>query len=94
MAEIKEEHHEKGGRWYVEEAGKTIAEMTYINSGNTRFIIDHTEVDESLRGQGVGYDMVSKAVERARKFKLKILPLCPFAKSVFDKKTEYADVLF
>lgn len=68
--------------------------MTYLNSGETRIIIDHTEVDESLRGQGVGYDMVKLAVEMAREKGIKILPLCPFAKSVFDKKPEYADVLF
>ncbi|NVK05259.1 MAG: N-acetyltransferase [Flavobacteriia bacterium] len=91
---IQSEHHEKGGRWFVERDGKTIAEMTYLNSGETRIIIDHTEVDESLRGQGVGYDMVKLAVEMAREKGIKILPLCPFAKSVFDKKPEYADVLF
>lgn len=92
--EIQASQNEKGGRWFVEENGKTIAEMTYIRSGETRIIIDHTEVDESLRGKGVGYQMVGLAVEMARKDGLKIMPLCPFAKSVFDKKTEYADVLF
>lgn len=91
---IQSDHHDKGGRWFVESEGKTIAEMTYLNSGDTRIIIDHTEVDESLLGQGVGYDMVKLAVERAREKGIKILPLCPFAKSVFDKKPEYADVLF
>lgn len=92
--EIKSEHNDKGGRWYVEDGGKTLAEMTYLNSGDTRIIIDHTEVDEQLRGQGVGYKMVALAVEMAREKSIKILPLCPFAKSVFDKKTEFADVLF
>lgn len=91
---IQSEHHEKGGRWFVEENGKTVAEMTYISSGPSRIIIDHTEVDEELRGKGVGYDMVALAVEKARAESLKILPLCTFAKSVFNKKTEYADVLF
>jgi len=33
-------------------------------------------------------------VEWARASGKKILPLCPFAKSVFDKKPEYRDVLF
>lgn len=91
---IQEEHNDKGGRWYIEEGGELIAEMTYINSGKERIIIDHTEVGEALRGQGVGYELVKLAVDRARELKVKILPLCPFAKSVFQKKTEYADVLF
>jgi uncharacterized protein len=37
---------------------------------------------------------VHTAVEYARANHIKILPLCPFAKSVFDKKgAEFADVL-
>lgn len=91
---IQEEHHEKGGRWFVIEGDQLKAEMTYITSGPERIIIDHTEVDESLRGEGVGYKMVEKSVEWARQNQLTILPLCPFAKSVFAKKTEYADVLW
>ena len=38
--------------------------------------------------------MLAKAVEFARQNNIKIMPLCPFAKSVFDKVAEYQDVLF
>ena len=34
-----------------------------------------------------------KAIEFARNKAIKILPLCPFAKSVFDKTPEYQDLL-
>jgi hypothetical protein len=34
----------------------------------------------------VGYQLVKKAVDYAREKQIKIMPLCPFAKSVFDKK--------
>ena len=37
--------------------------------------------------------MVAKVVEFAREKSIKIMPLCPFAKSVFDKVTEFQDVL-
>jgi predicted GNAT family acetyltransferase len=33
-------------------------------------------------------------IEMAREKHIKILPLCPFAKRVFDKTEEYKDVLF
>jgi predicted GNAT family acetyltransferase len=56
-------------------------------------IVDHTEVDDELRGKSVGYQMVQNAVQYARNHQMKILPLCPFVKSVFDKKPEYNDVL-
>ncbi len=44
-------------------------------------------------GKGFGKKMVTKAVEFAREKGIKILPLCPFAKSVFDKTPEFRDVL-
>jgi uncharacterized protein len=70
------------------------AEMTYSMTGTNLMIIDHTEVSDELKGKNVGYQLVQAAVEFARKKQIKILPLCPFAKSVFDKKgAEFADVL-
>lgn len=68
-------------------------EMTYVFAGESKFIIDHTEVNEAFAGQGVGLKMVLASVDFARKNNLKILPLCPFARSVFDKRPELGDVL-
>lgn len=67
--------------------------MTYTWAGSDKFIIDHTEVNPDFSGQGVGKKMVMAAVEFAREKDLKIIPLCPFAKSVFDKVAEIRDVL-
>jgi predicted GNAT family acetyltransferase len=71
------------------EAGR----MTYTWAGTDKFIIDHTEVNPGFAGQSVGKKLVMAAVEYARKNNLKIMPLCPFAKSVFDKTQEIHDVL-
>jgi len=81
------------GSFYIEESGTRLAVMTFSKAGNSLIIIDHTEVSNSLRGTGAGKQLVTSAVEYARKNNLKILPLCPFAKSVFDKTPEFADVL-
>jgi predicted GNAT family acetyltransferase len=83
----------KKGFFYAEENGKQLAEMTYVWAGSDRIIIEHTEVDEVLKGKGVGKQLVEKAVEFARMKGIKIIPLCPFAKSVFDKVKELRDVL-
>jgi hypothetical protein len=72
------------------EAGK----MTYTWAGDSKFIIDHTEVHPNYNGQGVGKKMLMKAIKMARDKNVKIVPLCPFAKSVFDKTPEIRDVLF
>ncbi len=68
--------------------------ITYSMAGETKMILDHTEVNEKYAGQGVGKSIVLYIVDYARKNNLKILPLCPFAKSVFDKTKEIHDVLF
>jgi uncharacterized protein len=80
------------GMFYVGQDGAILAEMVYSMAPN-KMIIEHTEVDESLEGKGVGKQLVHTAVEYARTHNIKIVPLCPFAKSVLDKTTEWQDVL-
>ena len=68
--------------------------MTYSMAGESLMIIDHTEVSEELRRENIGYQLVHMAVESSRTNQIKILPLCPFTTSVFDKKgAEFDDVL-
>ncbi|MGV3631371.1 MAG: GNAT family N-acetyltransferase [Bacteroidota bacterium] len=73
--------------------GILAGKMTYSWAGETKFIIDHTEVDKQFSGKGVGKRLVMEAVQFARKNQLKIVPLCPFARSVFEKTPEIRDVL-
>lgn len=93
MLEVKHEEHESKGAFYIEEGGKRMAEMTYSKAGADRIIIDHTQVDDKIRGQGAGEKMVEEAVVYARKKGINIIPLCPFARSVFNKNPELRDVL-
>lgn len=92
--EVLHNKNDKKGSFYVEVDGTRKAEMTYTWAGSTKMIIDHTEVDDSLRGKKVGYLLVEKAVEFARENHVKILPLCPFANYVMEKNTDYKDVIF
>ncbi|MDP2161302.1 MAG: GNAT family N-acetyltransferase [Flavobacterium sp.] len=90
---IKLESNDKNGFFSVEIDGKTEAKMTFVFAGTDKIIIDHTEVNPGNNGKGLGKKMVTAAVEMAREKNLKIIPLCPFAKSVFDKTSEFRDVL-
>jgi len=81
------------GMFYVGQDGAILAEMVYTMTTPTKMTIEHTEVDDSLAGKGVGKQLVFTAVEYARTHNIKIVPLCPFAKSVFDKVAEWHDVL-
>jgi predicted GNAT family acetyltransferase len=92
--EIQQTNDTRRGYFEAIEDGKEAGKMTYTWAGDSKFIIDHTEVNEEFNGQGVGKKLVMAAVEYARANNLKIIPLCPFAKSVFDKVEEIHDVLF
>ena len=81
------------GQFYVSVDGKQEGKMTFVFAGNDKIIIDHTEVSPGNNGKGYGKKMVAKAVEYAREKNIKIIPLCPFAKKVFDKTPEFRDVL-
>jgi uncharacterized protein len=91
--EIKFEETESKGAFYIEENGKRAAVMTISKAGGNIMIIDSTHVDDALRGKNAGKQLVEAAVNHARKFQYKIIPLCPFAKSVFEKVKDYQDVL-
>jgi len=86
-------YNEKNGHFFVSVDGKEEAKMTFVFAGNDTFIIDHTEVNPGHNGKGFGKKMVDRAVDFARENNYKIIPLCPFAKSVFDKTPEFKDVL-
>jgi uncharacterized protein len=92
MDEIKREQKGQRGAFFIERGGKRLAEMTF-SVGGVIAIIDHTDVDDALRGTGAGARLVKAAVEWARAEGMQLMPLCPFAKSVFDKTPDYADVL-
>ena len=92
--DIQQKDDGKRGAFFIADNGNVAAEMTYVWAGDHKIIIDHTRIDESLRGKNVGRQLVHRAVEFAREKGLKVMPLCPFAKRVFDRVEEYGDVLF
>ena len=93
MSEVQIRINDNKGTFYIEVEGKQEAMMTFDFAGQDKIIIDHTEVNPGNEGKGFGKKMVTKAVEFAREKGIKIIPLCPFAKKVFDKTPEFRDVL-
>jgi uncharacterized protein len=91
--EIQQQDNDTKGSFYIEQDGNKLAEMTYVWVGTQKIIIDHTEVSDALAGKGAGKQLVAAAVSFAREKGIKIMPLCPFAKSVFDKTPAYNDLL-
>jgi predicted GNAT family acetyltransferase len=81
---VKREEHGHRSSFFLEKDGARVAEMT---------MIDHTEVSDTLRGQGAGRQLLDAAVAWARETNAKFIPVCPFAKAQFDKDPSIRDVL-
>lgn len=69
------------------------AEITYVPTGESKIIIDHTYVSDEHRGQGLAKLLLNEVVRYAREENKKIIPLCPYAKAQMEKNEEYHDVL-
>jgi len=92
---MKIEKHDDGKKGYFEllDDKKQLGKMTFTWAGPKKFIIDHTEVDPGYKGEGLGRKLVKAGVDFAKENKLKIIPLCPFAKKIIEKNEEFQEVL-
>jgi uncharacterized protein len=89
------QHKQEGdkGLFFVGLDGAIQAELVYHLSKAGNMVIEHTQVDSSLAGKGVGKQLVETAVAFARTNQIKIIPLCPFANALFKRIPEWSDVL-
>ena len=70
-----------------------LAKIIFLPSGENKIIIEHTYVSDSLKGQGIGQQLVEKVAEYARNENLRIIPECTYARKVMTRGDEYRDVL-
>ncbi len=75
--------------------GRLMVEVTSqsIDDGQA-WAVDHTFVDESLRGQGIAAQLIEAVVAAARKEGKTIELLCSYAVHAFHNHPEYAGVIF
>lgn len=67
--------------------GKT-ALVEYIKAQD-RIYLTHTEVPQSLEGQGVGSALIKAVLQEVEEMKLGLVPLCPFVAMYIKKHPEY-----
>jgi hypothetical protein len=53
----------------------------------------HTEIDPQFEGQGVGGELVKRALDDVRARGERVIPLCPFVSAYIDNHAEYADLV-
>lgn len=91
--EILLDINDNKGTVYVGNLNEPDAAMTFYHDEDGNMVVDHTEVSDKLRGQGAGRQLLDTIVAHARSENRKIIPVCPFVKSVFKKDNSIADVL-
>lgn len=90
---IQHEEDAHRGAFFIERDGKRPAQLTYSRANPGLVIIDHTEVDSNLAGQGVGRTLLDAAVHWARGTGTKVIAICPFAAAQFARDPSIRDVL-
>ena len=53
----------------------------------------HTEVDPQFEGEGVGSELVRKALDDVRSRGERVVPSCPFVRAYIERHGDYADLV-
>ena len=78
------EFQREPGRIYAEEEGRVIAEVTFPDRDGAADI-DHTFVDDSLRGQGVAGELMRRAVALLTEQGKQVTATCSYAAHWLEK---------
>jgi predicted GNAT family acetyltransferase len=93
MSDFTVADHPERHRYEVrDDDGDVVGFSAYKRAGDA-VVFTHTEVDDSLEGQGVGSKLVRGALDDVRAAGLSVRPLCPFVKAYIDEHPEYADLV-
>lgn len=91
---IIEDIHEHEAYFYLEKDGNRVGQMD-CSLNNEQLIIQETKAQAlpEIQFEEEGRLLLMYAINYARENNLKILPLCPFANSVFYKNPNLRDIL-
>ena len=77
----------------INDQTKTLAEVHFPELEPGLVDINHTFVDDSLRGQGVAGKLMEAAADHLRSEGKKAVLSCSYAVKWFEKHPEYQDIL-
>jgi predicted GNAT family acetyltransferase len=82
--------HDASQQRFEVRADDAVAFLAYERRDG-RLVVIHTEVPANLGGRGIGGQLVQAAVALAREDQLKVLPLCPFARTYLRRHPELSE---
>lgn len=83
----------ESNRIYYEQEGRTLAEITFPALDDTTVNIDHTFVDECLRGQGVAGRLMELAAAELERTGRKAVATCSYARRWLENHPDQAEKL-
>ena len=86
------EFQREDGRIFAMDGDRLVAEITFPARDGVAHI-DHTFVDDSLRGQGVAGQLVRAAADQIRADGRKARATCSYAQTWFRQHPEESDLL-
>ena len=92
MIDFKHDNNERDGKFEAVKDGKTVGMVHYTWNNDEQITLDHTEVDPSQEGEGLGKKLVQHVEDFAREKNLKINPTCRFAAALFQRDDSFNDV--
>ena len=82
----------EGRIWAENGQGRVLAEVTFPTENGVA-VIDHTFVDDSLRGQGVAGQLLEAAAAQLRAEGKRAVPTCSYAQRWFEQHPEAGNLL-
>lgn len=88
------EFQREQGRVFAQDPqGKLLAEVTFPTGTDGVAEIDHTFVDESLRGQGIASQLLEAAMEEISKRGQHVRPACSYAVKWLEQHPQYRELM-
>ncbi|WP_424951545.1 GNAT family N-acetyltransferase [Deinococcus sp.] len=91
MTQNEVQNNREAGRYEVR-TGAGMAFAEYRPAGGS-VMFTHTEVPETLEGQGIGSELVKAALDDVKAQGKKVIPLCPFVAAYIGQHHEYLELV-
>ena len=79
-------------RFYLGDPDYPTAEIVFEQIGEDTLSVEHTFVDESLRGQGIAEKLLDAVADHARSGHKKLSATCSYARKKLDTSEKYRDI--
>lgn len=86
--------HESNRIYLENETGKLLAEVTFPIFKNQVVNVNHTFVDDTLRGQGIAGKLMEEVAGQLKDENKKAVLTCSYAVKWFEKNEQYKDLIY